>query len=363
MQNIDIYDAAHAASTPGERLQRIRAAAPRFRDWFRATGKPEYVGTFDLASVPYPTRFGTWGAALSPLPFVTITNRMIVVRWREGGRTRTLLFEPTDLDLARNAPFYARLSKTTPGPVEKLVYKEHGTALTHLAAIGLRPEDVDYLTFDHLHIQDVRRLIGTRGPAADISPTAPVAAQFPNAKLVVQKRELELIRHMHPVQSAWYQPDTYADLRREAILEIDGDVLLGPGVALLFTPGHSAGNHSLALHTDTGIWVSSENVIAAEFMTPEHSRIPGIGMWRKTFRDLEVVLNGNTLESTADQYNSVIKEKTIADASREDDRFLQFFPSSELTPSWHNPAVRPTFMHRRLAHGALAGVAASSAAA
>ena len=352
MKPITHYVAAHAATVAAEELRLIRATAPAFRDWFKATGKPDYVDTFDLAGVPYPTRFGTFGAAWSPLPYVTITNRMIVVRWRDdGGKTKTLVFEPTDLELARNAPFYQRVAEKTPPMVQRLVYKEHGTAESHLKAIGLRREDVDYITFDHLHTQDVRRLVGTKGPAADLSPNGPVQPLFPNAKLIVQRRELELLSHMHPLQAAWYQQGTFTDLRDGALTVIDGDVLLGPGVALLSTPGHSAGNHSLCLHTDSGIWATSENVIATEFMTPEHSRIPGIAPWLRTF-GMEVVLNGNTLENTAQQYNSVIKEKTIVDRSSVDDRFLQFFPSSELTPSWHNPMAAPSFMHRRIRHGA-----------
>src|SRR3984957_16600663 len=146
MKPIAHYVAAHACTVAGEELRLIRAAAPAFRDWFKATGKPDYVNTFDLAGVPYPTRFGTFGAAWSPLPYVTITNRMIVVRWRdEGGKKRTLLFEQTDLALARNAPYSVRLAEKTPAMVQKLVYKEHGTVDKHLDAIGLRPEDVDYL--------------------------------------------------------------------------------------------------------------------------------------------------------------------------------------------------------------------------
>jgi hypothetical protein len=351
MKPIPHYAAAHACTIPAEELREIRKAATAFRDWFKATGKPDYVETFDLAGVPYPTRFGTFGAAYSPLPFLTITNRMIVVRWRaEGGKRKTLLFEPTDLELARNAPFYVRVAQTTPTWMQRLVYKEHGTVESHLAALGLKFEDVDYLTFDHLHTQDVRRLIGTRGPAADLSPGAPVPARFPNARLIVQRSELDLIHNMHPLQAAWYQPGTFGDLREEALLVVDGDVLLGPGVALLHTPGHTAGNHSLVLHTDTGIWASSENVVATEFLTPEHSRIPGIKAWQRTF-GMEVVLNGNTLEGTARQYNSVIKEKSVVDRSSVDERFLQFFPSSELTPSWHNPGATPAFMHRRIRHG------------
>jgi hypothetical protein len=360
MKPISHYLEAHACTVPGEELRLIRKAAPAFRDWFSATGKPDYAETFDLASLPYPTRFGTFGAAYSPLPFLCITNRVFVVRWRaEDGKQETLLVGPTDLELAAKAPFYVQVAKTTPAWLQRLVYKEHGSVEKHLAVLGLRPEDIDYITFDHLHTQDVRRLVGTRGPAADLSPNAPLSASYPNAKLIVQRSELELLRNMHPVQAAWYQTAAFTDLPEEALLVIDGDVLLGPGVALLHTPGHTAGNHSLILNTDTGIWASSENVIATEFLTPEHSRIPGIRPWLRTF-GMEVVLNGNTLETTARQYNSVIKEKTIVDPSRADDRFLQFFPSSELTPCWNNPGASPTFMHRHIRHGALAPSGRSS---
>ena len=175
---------------------------------------------------------------------------------------------------------------------------------------------------------------------------------FPNAKLLVQRAEWDLVRAMHPWQAPWYQPGTYDDLRRGAVEQIEGDVLLGPGVALLATPGHSAGMMSLVLNTSTGIWASSENVIAAEMLTPEHTGIPGV---RKTAErwGLEVILNGNTLENTAAQYNSVVKEKCIVDRSAVDGRFLQFLPTSELTRNALMIRTSPTFVHGRVQHGRL----------
>ena len=65
----------------------------------------------------------------------------------------------------------------------------------------------------------------------------------------------------------------------EFLLVVDGSFLLGPGIALISTPGHAAGNQTLVLNTSTGIWCSSENAIATECMTPEHSKIPGIARW------------------------------------------------------------------------------------
>ena len=349
---IAAFSAARAETTSGGELRAIRDAAPRFRDTFAATGTPDLVTTCDLVTLPYPTRYGLFRAGLSPLPYLAMTNRMIVVRWRDpDGTRRTLLWEPSDVELGRNAPFYADLLARTPRGFDKLAAAVHGSVASHLTALGIRPDEVDYLSFDHLHIQDVRRLIGTRGPAADLSPHAPVLPLLPRARLIVQRAELAQLPELHPLQRPWYQPSTYTDLRPESLLVIDGDVQLGPGVALLATPGHTPGNHTLVLHTSTGIWASSENVVATELLTPEHSRIPGVARWARRSGQ-ELILNGNTIETTAQQYNSCVKEKLVVDRSTADPRFVQFFPSAELTFTWLNPAAAPTFAHRRLEHRA-----------
>ena len=220
---------------------------------------------------------GLWRAARTPAPFLTITNRMLVVRWSDGGgRTRTLLFEPSDHELGRNTPYFAALAAKTPKLLQRVMSTEHAAVPDQLRAAGIDPADVDYLAFD-------------------------------------------------------------------------GSVVIGPGVALLATPGHVLGNQTLVLHTDTGIWASSENAIATECLTPEHSRIPGVAKWARTWQQ-EVILNANTLETTAQQYNSMVIEKTIVDRAQADPRFLQFFPSSELTAHMGNPGTRPTFTHRAITH-------------
>jgi hypothetical protein len=274
------------------------------------------------------------------------------VQWRDdAGATKTLLFEPTDHELGANTPYFARLAASMPSAFRPLTVTVHGNVLDHLTAAGIRPEDVDYVVFDHLHTQDVRRVLGTTAPQPDISPDAPVPAWLPNARMIVQRSELEAMAELHPLQRPWYQPETYADLRPASLLAIDGDVLLGPGVAILATPGHTIGNQSLVLNTSTGIWASSENVIATECLTPELSRIPGLAKWANQWGQ-EVVINANTIESTAQQFNSCVKEKLIVDRASTDARFLQFFPSSELTRSRLAPGASPTFTHGGIHHRA-----------
>jgi hypothetical protein len=347
---IDAFAEADAERQAGRQLALVRAAVPGFRQWFAATGRPTSVDTFDLISLPYPTKFGLFRAAVTPAPYLTITNRMLIIRWRDdAGATKTLLFEPSDHELGENTPYFAALAAKLPAPARSITVTAHGTVLSQLAVAGVAPEDVDYIVFDHLHTQDVRRLIGTTAPQPDISPDAPVMPWLPNARMIVQRTELAAMAELHPLQRPWYQPETYADLRPEALLAIDGDVLLGPGVAILATPGHTIGNQSLVLNTSTGIWASSENVIATECLTPEVSRIPGLAKWAHRWGQ-ELVINANTIESTATQYNSCVKEKLVVDRSATDARFLQFFPSSELTRSRLAPGASPTFTHGGIHH-------------
>ena len=333
---IDTLDGMDVEGGPGARLRLVRERGEAFRREFATTGTPDSIVTRDLVTLPYPTRFGLFRASRAIAPFLSITNRMLVVRWHDDGRERILLFEPSDHEYGRYTPYFEDLSARTPNVVERRVVKVHGTVPGHLERLGIAPEDVDYLMFDHLHTQDLRRWIGA-------------TPYFPNAKVIVQRDELAALSELHPLQKPWYQPSTYRDLPAEAFLPIDGSVVLGPGVAVVKTPGHVFGNQSLVVNTSTGIWVSSENVIAAEALTPEHSKLPGLASWTRRWQQ-EVVLNANTVETTADQYNSIILEKTLADRSQRDPRFLQFFPSSELTGAWTNPGTTPTFSHGQIVH-------------
>lgn len=333
---------------PGAGLIAARIAGLRFRSEFATSGMPARVETCDLVTLPYPTRFGLFRATTAIAPFLSITNRMLVIRWVDSsGEPRTMLFEPSDVHLGKNTPYFAELIRRTPKPVARLLTTTHGTVLDHLMRLGIKPEEVDYLVFDHLHTQDLRRWVGTTRFQKDLGEHN--KAIFPNAKVIVQRDELLGMANLHPMQKPWYQPEAYRDVPLDVFLPIDGSIILGPGVAIIKTPGHVFGNQSLVLNTSTGIWVSSENVIAAECLTPEHSKLPGVASWSRAWQQ-EVILNANTIETTADQYNSIILEKTIADRAQTDSRFFQFFPSSELTPMWTNPGTSPTFRHQFVTH-------------
>lgn len=359
-------DAAHAL--PGRHLGAIREAAPAFQSWFRSLGTVEAVRTCHLIGLPYPRRFGLWRAALSPVPFVRISNRMMVVQFVDStsstngdhGPVRTLLVEPTEYDLSARTPFFAALDRRVPAGVRTRILDTGPTVQEHLVSLGIARESVDYLTFDHLHTQDLRLWLGTTEPQDDLAalgkarPGEPVDPYFPNAKLLVMREEWEQLEALHPMQRLWYQPGTYSCLRRDNVTIIDNDVVLGRGVALLRTPGHTPGNHTVVLNTSTGIWTQSENGLHAECYTPERSKIPGLARHARAYKQ-EVILNANTPDFTAIQYNNMVKEKLVADRGGPGGEWVQHFSSSELTPWRAAPKVSPSFTYGGITHGELVG--------
>lgn len=363
LEAIDHFSASEKEVLPGRQLAAIREAAPSFREWFAGSGSPGWVRTCDLIALPYPRRYALWRAALSPAPYVRIFNRMLAVRWRDAdGSARTMLVEPTEHDLAANTPYFAAMEARHPR-MRSMAVVVHGTVEGHLERLGIAPEEVDYLTFDHLHTQDLRRWLGTTKPAPDLVAQGkvpedmagePLDPVFPNARLLVMRAEWEQLADgaLHPLQRRWYQQRTFGSLRTDRVEVLDGDTLVGPGIALLRTPGHSIGNHSVVLNTSSGIWTSSENGVHAECYSPERSRIPGLRSHAREW-GAEVVLNANTPELAAYQVNSMVKEKLVADRGGPGGEWVQHFPSSELTPWVGSPGTSPSFVWSGITHGSL----------
>lgn len=352
------FDGVHDVWPRGRRLDAVREAALAYKERFKAQGTVRAARSVDIAAAPYPTSFAFHGAAIAPAtPYVSIVNRMVVVQYDDfDGRLRTLVFEPTVPEGSAEAPFYDQLQKRMGDSpfgkvVEALYLRYYHKPEEVLPKVGLAPEDVDFATFDHLHVQDPRMIMGTaEAISGEHAPRPPL---FPRAKLLAHSREVATFDSLHPMQWAWYVDGGMNGVDRDNVVLFDGDVELGAGVSLIWTPGHTDGNHSLCLNTPDGVWVSSENGIALDNWQPDQSKIPGVAKYARFF-GREIVPNANTLEDSLDQYDSMVKEKTLADPSPRDPRWLQVFPSSELADWKRLWPVRPTFAHGGLDYGTIA---------
>ncbi len=325
-----------AVRQPGERLDAIRDAVPGLRSTIKATGEVLGVRTFNIARYPYPTRFALWNATSVPVPYVLLTQRSHAVRFTTGdGEPKTLLFNPTDAIASAETPFFRQLRDQYGKFLSDTVLSKRWPQLAEqVESSGIPPSKVDYVAFDHLHTQDLR----------------PIAKAYPNATILLRRDEAESLRNLHPIQANWYVKTGLDGVSKDRIRMIDDDVLLGNGVALIATPGHTLGNQTLAMHTSEGLHTVSENGVAADAYSPRFSKIPGVQRYAEE-HGYEVILNANTLEGSADQYNSMVLERDLADPNRRVPAFHNAMPSSELTPSRIAPGLRPTFEFGELTLG------------
>jgi hypothetical protein len=275
-------------------------------------------------------------------------HRCLLVQVEAEGELFNVLFNPTDRETSRQTPFFKQIIDRF-GWAEDFFGKPFGTVEDGLRELGVAPEDIDVIAFDHFHTQDLRPSLGTtRGDGV----SGPVKARFPNAKLLAPKAEWEDWDRLHPMQRAWFIEDGKKDVVMDRVVLTDGDLHLGAGCLLMRTPGHTSGNQTLFVHADDGVFGCSENGTSADNWSPYESRLPGLRSFVRSY-DVEVVLNSNTPEMGAEQYVSMVLERSIVDRVPDAPAFVQMFPSSEVTPSPVAPGVRPSMLFEHRTSGAL----------
>jgi N-acyl homoserine lactone hydrolase len=114
--------------------------------------------------------------------------------------------------------------RTSPAPPSM----NEKNVLEHLAALNLRPQDIDILICTHF----------------DVDHTG-YHDHFSSVQLIVQREHYMLARNGHPRFAAARAHWDHSALRYRLI---DGDTELFPGVTLLETSGHAPGHQSVLLH-------------------------------------------------------------------------------------------------------------------
>ena len=343
--HLDELSAAWKEPASGRRARALRLAAETLRPRMLAAPNVLAARSFPLTTLLYPTKYAFGGAALSPAPYVRLTHRALLVQFLQGGVPKTLLFNPTDVMGALATPFFRRMVETYGETLSlEVLTKRFDPLETQLTALGLGPSDIDYVAFDHFHTQDLRTLLGTTDGS--------YLSRFPRAKLLAPRVEWEAWDELHPLQKAWFVADGRKNVRTANVVLTADDLVLGDGLWLLRTPGHTVGNQTLFWRTDTGIWGTSENATSADAYSPLDSTVPGVASTARQ-QDLEVIPNGNTPEAYGDQYASMIVEKTLVDRVHGAPAFAQMLPSSEVTPSRLAPLVRPRLVHGNHTSGSL----------
>jgi len=325
-----------AIRSAGVRLAAYRRRGRVLGDALREGPRVVCVRTLPVSDLLYPTRFAFDRAFPLPWPYVLMRHRCLLVQVMAEGELRTILWNPTDRDASRATPFFRKMIDRIG---ERAADRLAGPAVPledQLAALGLATTDVDLIAFDHFHTQDLRPSLG------GVARGARLEARFPNALLLAPRREWEDWGQLHPMQRAWFVADGREGVPEERVVLFDADVILGDGCLLLRTPGHTTGNQTLFVHADRGVFGCSENGCSADSWTPRASRIPGLRRFAERY-EVDVVLNSNTPELGAEQYNSMSLEAAVVDRAPGGE-FVQMFPSSEVSPSVLAPGVLPSMI-------------------
>ncbi|MBI4322123.1 MAG: N-acyl homoserine lactonase family protein [Chloroflexi bacterium] len=103
-----------------------------------------------------------------------------------------------------------------------------------LAGVGITPDDVDVVIQTHLHFDHVL-----------------CTAKCRNAKVYVQKTELDQARDPHPLTAKMYRWFENGGEDFDYVV-VDGDHEVMPGIRLLTAPGHTVGCQAVAVNTAKG---------------------------------------------------------------------------------------------------------------
>ena len=174
LKPFDEFDEANETWPRGDRPAAIREAAAEFRARFATPeNRVRGIRTVDIASAGYPLKFAFGGAATAPNPYINIINRLAgrPVRGLRRRAAHARLRADGHRGPAGGAllPADDRAHPALPaGPATSSptrCSRRSGTrSPSALAETGLRPEDVDFVSFDHLHVQDVRFVLGSTDP-------------------------------------------------------------------------------------------------------------------------------------------------------------------------------------------------------
>ena len=125
-----------------------------------------------------------------------------------------------------------------------------GTLMDDLAAIGVRPEEVDVVLNTHLHADQCGW--NTRSVQGETVPT------FPNAEYIFVRDEWEAAIAPNERTRATYLAENFLPLREHGVLKlVDKETHITDEVTLVPTPGHSAGHASVffASAGETGVYI------------------------------------------------------------------------------------------------------------
>jgi glyoxylase-like metal-dependent hydrolase (beta-lactamase superfamily II) len=156
-----------------------------------------------------------------------------------------------------------------------------------LSSIGLKPEDMDLIIHTHLHFDHCGN-----------------TSKCKNAKVIVQKAELDFAFAPHPVFSTTYDCGLIKDCN---LVPIEGNQEILPGIDVISVPGHTPGTQAVSIQTTKGKAIISGFCASHETFYPPTPQL----QWGKDHPG-PVAAPGIFVDAFS-AYEAVVKVKGLAD--------------------------------------------------
>ncbi len=154
---------------------------------------------------------------------ISMATNCLLVRGEVEGRKHVILVDNGNGD-KESDDFMARFK-----------FEGRGVLDASLARHGVKPADITLCILTHLHFDHA-------GGSTRLSAEGRVVPSFPNARYVVQAKDLADAKHPHLRVKASYLPQNWEPLEAAGILDtVDGSTELLPGISVRPAPGHIEG--------------------------------------------------------------------------------------------------------------------------
>ncbi|GLH70135.1 MBL fold metallo-hydrolase [Geothrix rubra] len=154
---------------------------------------------------------------------ILMATNCLLIRGEVGGKRHVILVDNGNGD-KESDDFMARFK-----------FEGRGVLDANLAKHGVKPADITLCILTHLHFDHA-------GGSTRLDGMGRPVPSFPNARYVVQARDLADARRPHLRVKASYLPQNWEPLEAAGLLDtVDGATTLLPGISVRPAPGHIAG--------------------------------------------------------------------------------------------------------------------------
>ncbi len=160
---------------------------------------------------------------------ILMATNCLLIRGEVGGAQHVILVDNGNGDKEPD-DFMARFK-----------FEGRGVLDAQLAKHGAKPEDITMALLTHLHFDHA-------GGSTRFNERGELVPSFPNARYIVQKKDLEDAQHPHLRVKASYLAKNWEPLVAAGLLDtVDGDAEILPGISVRMVPGHIEGLQAVVI--------------------------------------------------------------------------------------------------------------------